>query len=338
MACRKAAFLTTGTASNPWRGRSKMAKYCKEVQEWIEEKIEKPVDEWIEKRVKKCKKKKCRKLCLCCNKWFCWFETIVEKVVKWIVVTVGKWVTRVVCEIVHAVLDAAGLLIGLILAIPIIGRLIREIWDGLIELGNRILGLPDLILCIFGVRWTKKFRVCIIILRDEKGGPTATDASLQPAIQAAERIFRDAANVQLIVDGIHTIPSPSPSRNLDVGCDATGWWEDLWLPGSYFEVTGNTQCFESIAQRLTGWAAPVVVFAVRSVAGTTAGCSLGPFSDYVTIEGPNPVCLAHELGHACSLPHRSSDRDNLMHPTCGGTKLKKWQVCVIRNSRHVTFL
>ena len=315
-----------------------MAQYCQEVQEWIEEKIEKPIEEWIEKREKKCKKRKCKKWCLCCNKWFCWIETFLEKVIKWVVVTIGKWVTRVVCEVVHTILDVIGFVVGLIFAIPIIGRLIREIWDILIEFGNRILGIPDLILCIFGVNWAKKLRICVIILRDGKGNRTATPESLQKEIEKAKVIYKNTANVELIVEGIHTVEGSSPSRNLDVGCNAEGWWEDLWLAGSYYEVTANTKCFDGAARRLTGWAAPVIVFAVRSVTGTTAGCSLGPFSDYVTIEGPNPICLAHEIGHACSLPHLSSDRENLMHPTCGGTKLRKWQRCVVRNSRHVTFL
>jgi len=314
-----------------------MAKYCEEVQEWIEEKVEKPIEEWIKKREKKCKKKKCKKWCLCCNKWFCWIETFFEKVIKWVVITVGKWVTRIVCELVHSFLNAAGFFLGLVFAIPIIGRLIREGWDAIIEFGNRVWGIPDLILCAFGVKWTKKLRICIIILRDEDGNEIATEASLMRYIEQAKTIYKDAANVDLIVNGIHTVLSPSPKRNLDVGCNGGAWGDDLWLDGSYFEFTANTECFESIANRLTGWAAPVVVFVVRDVKDK-AGCSMGPFSDYVTIEGRNPVCLAHEIGHACTLLEFKSDKENLMNPACGGTKLKKWQRCILRNSRHVSYL
>ncbi|RMD95013.1 MAG: hypothetical protein D6813_01125 [Calditrichaeota bacterium] len=314
-----------------------MAKYCREVQEWIEEEIEKPVDEWIEKRVKKCKKKKCKKWCLCCNKWFCWIETTFEKVVKWVVVTVGKWVTRTVCEVVHTTLDIIGLFLGLIFSIPLIGRLIKELWNLISEVANRILGVLDLILCIFGVSWTKKLRICIIILRDEKNTPTSTPEKLKPEIKKAQEIYRNAANIHLIVEGIYTVDNASPSSNLDVGCGFNGWIEDLGLVGSYYERVANSKCFDSNSQRLTGWAAPVIVFAVRSVTGTAAGCSLGPFSDYVTIEGANPECLAHEIGHACTLPH-NSEKNNLMNPTCGGTKLNKLQKCILRNSRHVTFI
>ena len=73
-----------------------MAQICEEFHDWVEEKVEKPIDVWVEKKVKKCKKKKCNKWCLCCNKWFCWIATTFVKIVKWFVVTIGKWVVRVV--------------------------------------------------------------------------------------------------------------------------------------------------------------------------------------------------------------------------------------------------
>ena len=78
--------------------------------------------------------------------------------------------------------------------------------------------------------------------------------------------------------------------------------------------------------------------AVKSVeGGKLAGCSLGPLTDYVTVRADQPVCLAHELGHACSLLHTQAAA-NLMNPTCGGVHLSRWQVAVLRASRHVTYL
>jgi predicted Zn-dependent protease len=68
---------------------------------------------------------------------------------------------------------------------------------------------------------------------------------------------------------------------------------------------------------------PVVVFVVRSVdSKETSGCSLNVLSDFVLIEGEDPRCLAHELGHACGLWHHRS-AENVMNPTCDGTKLTK---------------
>jgi hypothetical protein len=44
------------------------------------------------------------------------------------------------------------------------------------------------------------------------------------------------------------------------------------------------------------------VFAVHSIRGFK-GCSLGPLTEYVTVDRASPVCLAHEIGHARNLPH-----------------------------------
>ncbi len=83
-----------------------MALVCWEIVERIEETVWEPVEEWVERREKKCKKKKCKKVCLCCNKWFCWIETFLEKVVTWVAKQVVNFVTRTVCEIVHDLLKA----------------------------------------------------------------------------------------------------------------------------------------------------------------------------------------------------------------------------------------
>lgn len=312
-----------------------MSEYCREVQERIEEKVEKPVEEWVEKRRRKCKKKKCKKWCLCCNKWFCWIETFLEKVVTWVVVTVVKWVIRVVCEIVDGALSIVGVLIGLVFAIPIIGRLLRQIWDFLLEIFWRLVGILGTLADIIGWEWRKRLRICIVILREEEG-PVATQADLQPHIDSAKRIYDQAANVELIVEGVHTIEAIAPDLALDVSCDAAAWGEDLWLTGGWFEVTANDTCFEGTGRRLIGWASPITVFAVREVGGKL-GCSLGPFSDYVTVEGRNAICIAHEIGHACGLWHNDGS-NNLMNAACGGTTLKKWQRVILRGSRHVTYL
>ena len=73
----------------------------------------------------------------------------------------------------------------------------------------------------------------------------------------------------------------------------------------------------------------------------TAGCSLGPLVDYVTVDlgalrGRTKRVLVHELGHACGLPH-SRLVENLMLPRRMGDRLESWQVAVLRSSRHVTY-
>lgn len=312
-----------------------MATYCKEVHERIEENIEKPIETWIEERRKKCKKKKCKKWCLCCNKWFCWIETFLTKVITWVVVTVTKWIVRIVCEVVSGILDIAGVIVGLIFAIPIIGRLLRQIWSIVLDIVWRVVGILGTIADIIGWEWQKRMRICIVILRDEEGGAVATEKDLQPHIDAATRIWDDAGNVTLIVEGIHTIEQSAPTGALDTSCGVGAWTDDMWLPGGWFEITGNDECFDGAGRRLIGWASPIVVFVVRSV-GDKLGCSLGPFSDYVTVQGSDARCLAHELAHATGLWH-CCPRDNLANGVCGGTKLRKWQRVLARGSRHVTY-
>ena len=309
-----------------------MAKICRNYKKWVEEKIEKPIDEWVEKTEKRCKKRKWYDP----RRWFCWLVTTLVKVVRWVVVWVGKWLTYVVCQIVTSVLNFLAVVVGLILSIPIIGRLIGLIWHGLIDLFWRIISLLDVLAGIFGLHLPKKLRVCIIILIDEKRNPMATAASLQPDIDKAKQIYKDTCNVKFIVSAIHTLASPAPKANLDPNCGAGALGDDLWLAGTYYENNANVQCFDSAFLRLIGYAAPVVVFAVRAVANNK-GCSLGPFTDYVTIEGKDPICLAHEVAHACGLWHNGG-RANLANHICGGTELKGWQIEIVRSSRHVTFL
>ena len=315
-----------------------MSQLCTEFQTWVEEDIEKPIDVWVEKKVEQCKKKKCRKWCLCCNKWFCWIQTIFVTVVRWIVVTVIKWVVRVVCEIVSVLLDAFAGIISLLFAIPILGRILRQLWDAVIDLIWRLIGIIGIILDLLGFDWEKKYRICIIILSDQNGGLT-TRAALEPTIQSATTTWKSAANVRLIVEDVHTVEvADRRERNLDVECDTGAWTDDLLATGSNFELFANIYCFDGTGRRLIGWAAPVVVFVVRDVKGNYRGCSLGPFSDYVTIEAKDPACMAHELGHAAYPWWHHSNPNNLMYHTCGGTQLKKWQKILIRDSRHVTYL
>lgn len=297
-----------------------MSQVCEEVHEWIEN--------WVEQEIQKCKQKKCKKWCLCCNKWFCWIEIVLVKV--------GQWVTRVVCEVVNVALDAIGGILGLVFMIPILGRFLRQIWSGLVDLVWRIVGLVGVLLDWLGVDWEKKYRICVIVLT--KGGKPLPTPDLPAAIQDAQAIWKSAANVKLIVEDIHeVVPTDERDRNLVVECDFGAWTDDLFLTGSNFELWANVYCFDGAGRRLIGWASPVVVFVVEDVVGKR-GCSLGPFSDYVTIEAADPGCLAHELGHAVYPWSHHGDPVNLMHSSCGGTQLREWQRILMRNSRHITYL
>jgi hypothetical protein len=195
-------------------------------------------------------------------------------------------------------------------------------------------GLIGVLLDWLGIDWEKKYRICIIIVFDDPGSRPL----LTQAIQAAQATWKSAANVRLIVEDIHTVvKSDVRDRNLDVECDFGAWTDDILATGSNFELYANVYCFDGAWRRLVGWASPVVVFVVRDVKNKR-GCSLGPFSDYVTIEAQDPGCLAHELCHAVYPWGHHDDPVNLMHSRCNGTELREWQRILVRNSRHVTYL
>jgi hypothetical protein len=85
---------------------------CTDITEWIDEQVMQPVQQCLERP--------CNWWCLCCNKWFCW--------IAWVLVTVGRWVTHTVCEIVADVVDLVV---------------------------NVVLGLVDVIVGIFTLDWAR---------------------------------------------------------------------------------------------------------------------------------------------------------------------------------------
>jgi hypothetical protein len=88
-----------------------------------------------------------------------------------------------------------------------------------------------------------------------------------------------------------------------------------------------------------GYGAPVIGFAVRKFEpSTSAGCSVGPLADYVTVDfaRADASTLAHEIGHACNLSHTEAGLMKGSAPR--DAHLSDWQKIKFRASRHVTYL
>lgn len=104
--CKKVKRWVTEKIQVPVERAIKEARrLCERVKKRIEEKVSKPVEKWISKQERKCKRRKCKWWCACCNKWLCWFVTVVVKVVSWVIITVVKWVTYWVCKTVMVVVE-----------------------------------------------------------------------------------------------------------------------------------------------------------------------------------------------------------------------------------------
>jgi hypothetical protein len=281
---------------------------------------------------------------LCLNKVFCWLAWVLVKVIRFVLVTVGKWVIRVVCTVVNFVLDVVGFILGLVLAIPILGGILRTVLNWALEVFWRLIGLVDFILSLLGLRIRKKLYFGMIIPKI-KGVDLATEAQMQPQVDSVIAVYKQTCNIDARFTGFcHTEISP-PGGTLVVACDAAGFFGDWWTKGSWFEFVSRVCKFQSNWRNITGYGGELYCFVVNAVDPTTTeGCSQAATHNYVALEvTADQNSLAHEFGHAMLLLfHNDSDVLNLMHSTEIGhaptdMKLTNWQASVVRSSRHVTY-
>ncbi len=215
--------------------------------------------------------------------------------------------------------------------------LLWQIFNIIKEVINRVVKLPELILTLLGWRFSKKLKLRIVILRDERGLPLISNELVVPAFDEARRILGRGARIEVEPAGwqVVTAPHGAPKAALDVHCTDGAWRDDLGLAGTFFrELMATTP-----AGTLIGYGAPVTVFIVRSIT-THNGCSLGPATDYVTVEAGSMRnsrrLLVHEVAHACGLWH-SHRPNNLMVSENPGEEVTGWQASIMRTSRHVTY-
>ncbi len=319
-----------------------MARICREVQTWVETQVEQPIETWENQQETRCRNEPCNWWMLCLNVLFCWAVWVLMKVVRFVAVTIGKWVTRIVCELVGAILDAVAFVVNLILSIPIIGGIIRTILNWATELVWRIVGLGDFLLSWAGVRPRKKMYCGVIVPPNMTSTPPITDANIQRQMDAAVQFFDQTCNIELIVTGICRTNVSAPNDSLVIECGPGGFFGDWWLSGSYFEFAMATCKFEDGFRRVIGLGAEIVVFIVDNVTPTFNGCSFASTHNYVVIEakpGDQPFVAAHEIGHACWLPHDGGP-SNLMNGTTPVSTpvLTDVQIAAVRASKHCVYM
>jgi hypothetical protein len=328
-------------------------KVCKEVQEWITEEIEQE----IEKQETRCKN------------WpwpLSWLCSVVTFFVK-IIVVIGGYVARTVCEIVTVVLSIAAMVLNALLAIPIIGAIVRAFIRTAGWIASQILGAADGLARVFGVRTIKRLRIRIVPLIAD-GEALATEETLRSTIAATKEVFRKSAGIDARIS-VELPVADAPDFALDVAgwCGSLGpalnaISGELALTGSWFQLQ-TLPFLEDQFWNLIGIGNPVIVFMVREVGGdgqntatrqAVAGISLGPIADWVAVEAPlvrDPVAgvpairnaeyaMAHEIVHALGIYPHSDDVGNLMAESTKtiGDYLTPAQVGLIRSSPKVTYL
>ena len=186
---------------------------------------------------------------------------------------------------------------------------------------------------LFGfLNWPeKKLRIKIFILQRQQDDPILLPSDLNAAIDHAKISFKKNFNVKLLprkgeqfADVLLTIP---PNEVLYTKGGNGAMKEEFKSVGSFF------------ASNLSGVFYPVTAFVVADIAGAN-GCSLGPATDYITLDpvgAKSSSILAHELAHACGLWHVKGE-SNLLYPNKKrGDEIKWWQKNFFRSSRHVTY-
>ena len=239
-------------------------------------------------------------------------------------------------------LSAPALPLAAVFLLPGVGTLVKWLWNGVLTLVWGLLSLPEVVLGAAGVLPEKVLRVVVVVPlgQGEAVDVPALQARLRAGLEAAATALYETARVRLEPAGEHWVlvktSNLAPALR-ELGCNMQAVREDLGRAGRAFERLAIEAAYPSLFRRLLGLGAPLVVFAVPALRGFL-GCSLGPLTDYVTIDRAHPLCLAHELGHACNLPHHAAP-DNLMHPHgCRARRLERWQALLLRSSRHVSWL
>lgn len=251
---------------------------------------------------------------------------------------VGKAIAGAVKTVVNAVVEAVTF---------VASSIVRLIVDGTAAL--------------FGIKLTKYIRIRVVVLRDthgplvDMGRPVGDDvlggggigvaarpsvAQLNAMLVRARQILEERASVTFkpAMPDITFRGDVAPDAALDPRCPGhDGHWGPFWdhMSGEAGDYLGKIAGGYTIPRVLT-------VFITRD--GTGAGCSIGPFTSYATIDHDEFFdsedggrLLAHELAHACNLLHRS-DTANLMYEESDrGTNVTGWQRHVIRASSRVTY-
>lgn len=236
-------------------------------------------------------------------------------------------------------------------------RGVQDAFSGIAWVIHRILGLGELLASLAGIRITKKFRLKVVILPDATGSPLATTDAVGEVVEEAKRVFfRNRMKVRIIAPSdektiVSHFGGSVPDYVRRPECGVPGWFER-------YKGKGRWYARHSAPYSGRGTATVFVVDDVHEGSTDKNGCFLGlvnyGYIDSGALRPPQtPVpstftpgakmTLAHELGHACDLLHRTkggkTPPGNLMRPSWEERThhLTDWQIAVVRSSRRVRY-
>ncbi|WP_029215488.1 hypothetical protein [Kallotenue papyrolyticum] len=313
-------------------------RVCRTVTEQIEQ--------WqkrFEQRCEQVRRQVCRWLPWPLNKLCDWVtETVCKLVEVWVKIIVT--VVKTVCEIVTSFIKVWTRVV-LTIVVSVL-RIVCFIVDFIINwikiIFWAIVGLPEFLLCLLGLRIRKHLHVCVTVLADREGRPVVDNAHVSEVLREATRIISERMNVRVHEHGRKLVRVPD--EQLDVtACNAGQLFSseaiDLTSQGErrgrFGEILGCGDNLVDQAQELIHDVLNIIF--IRDIReGDDVGCHI-PGTDYVIIDrNADGLVLAHEIGHAGDLWH-VSQRDNLMNHFTGGDRVHAWQQCIFRRSRFVVY-
>ncbi len=249
-----------------------------------------------------------------CN-WLPWpLSTLCNWVTKAITVlqTIWNWICNTVISFIFALIT---FLLNLIIYIVRIICIIITI----------IIRLPGFLLCLLGLSFRKRIRVCIKVLTNEKGESMLTNAAIEKSIETMTAVYRQC-NILVEIDSISRIVKPDLLTSTD---DSVGGLFTFWH--SWFSSTACNCCDQ------------VTVFFVDKIQGSSDGLTFWG-DNWCRVDATantDPTIMPHEVGHLCNLWHVSDNKD-LMFPDSGPptnprNTLTSFQCCTMRLSTFVTF-
>lgn len=241
----------------------------------------------------------------------------------WVLVTVISWVTKIVCEFISIVDWIISHLIGL------------AEW-----IANRILTFPEWLGCLIGIKgYNKNFRICPIVLTDEKGQPIAPIAEIERQIAKAITIYKEECNIRVISTPVLIKANTAHLLNVSA-CDAGAYFSNGRMDLNQLACCeGGLMDSINCLRFPSGLIWPMKTLRaiwVKSIEGDKRGCYM-PMESFVLVAKTGAIdTLAHEMGHAGDLPH-SDDSGNLMNtPSRTNSNLSSLQCCTLRTSRFVS--
>jgi len=313
-------------------------KACQEYKRRVEERLEEPVRVQKVGARERCKKRKCKKWCLCCNKWVCWVETFFYWVVEWLVRIIVKWLIYVLCRVVSAILTLLYTALTWIKGLLCIYARARN------SQGH---GHPDKMpaavddieegeLMPLALRALRRLEVEVVIIdRDRAARNEIALDEFDARIADADRILQENARIEVVRRGkIRRNVSPALFE-----LNASSFQAKI---GEWLKAVGLLLGRDSVRH--------LTIYVVGRIEGAEALHQ--PFYGSIFVVAGNPhTSLAHELGHALlsvgNMGHSDvvgnlmyvpwTKREAEVHWPVGTPALTQEQWCAMRRSRWLNW-